>query len=215
MEQLCKDLEEAKLYPFFDQDRDSLPVGEKFAPLIFEAAKQCLVAVVVLSPGYMESKWPMLELIKFHKAMNAGYPVKFVPLFYKLTPDDLRKPEAPGSKPGHLKSQKPHSNLQAQQTDQANKEGVKKGWAEWKKGWQAMKDVRKGEVEIDENLCEAALREVTKYNGLLFASYRNSEYEFRKAAVNEISKLAPPAIPFDTSDIQGCARLCEVCSHNK
>lgn len=61
--------------PFFDQNRDSLPVGERFPQLIFEAAKQCRVAVIIMSIGYLTSKWPMLELVAFHKSMKAGNPI--------------------------------------------------------------------------------------------------------------------------------------------
>lgn len=77
-------------YPFFDQDSDSLPKGERFPSLILSAAEQCLLAVVVLSEGYLGSKWPMLELSTFVKSMEGGNSkLKLFPVFYKLSPSDI------------------------------------------------------------------------------------------------------------------------------
>ena len=70
--QLCKDLEAETYYPFFDQRSSSLLKGKKIAPEIIAAAQQCYVAVVVLSKGYLTSKWPMLEPVEFVKAMKSG-----------------------------------------------------------------------------------------------------------------------------------------------
>jgi hypothetical protein len=76
--------------PFFDQEPDSLPKGERFASLILQAAEECWLAVVVLSKGYLTSKWPMLELSAFVKAKKTTNPkLKLLPVFYKLSPGDL------------------------------------------------------------------------------------------------------------------------------
>ncbi|KAG0617225.1 hypothetical protein M758_5G174500 [Ceratodon purpureus] len=89
-EQLCEDLKRMNHYPFFDQDSDSLPKGDRFPSLIFSAVEQCLLAVVVLSEGYLSSKWPMLELSTFVKSMKGGNPnLKLFPVFYKLSPSDI------------------------------------------------------------------------------------------------------------------------------
>lgn len=90
VEQLCEDLVAHTYIPFFDQRNDSLPKGEKFAKLIFDAARQCHVGVVVLSEEYLTSKWPMLELVEFCKAADekrkAGDQfVRVLPLYYKLS----------------------------------------------------------------------------------------------------------------------------------
>ena len=89
--QLCKDLEAETYFPFFDQRSSSLLKGKKFAPEIIAAAQQCNVAVVVLSEEYLTSKWPMLELVEFVKAMKSGDNPKLelFPLFYKISVDDL------------------------------------------------------------------------------------------------------------------------------
>lgn len=90
MEQLCVDLENAGYSPFFDKRPDSLPKGERFPELIFEAAKKCLVAVVVLSKEFFISKWPMLELVAFVKAKKSVNPtLKILPLFYNLRAKDF------------------------------------------------------------------------------------------------------------------------------
>jgi hypothetical protein len=90
VEQLCEDLKCVNHSPFFDQDSDSLPKGERFASLIFQAAEQCWLAVIVLSKGYLTSKWPMLELSVFVKSRKTNNPrLKLFPLFYKLSPSEL------------------------------------------------------------------------------------------------------------------------------
>ena len=90
VEQLCKDLEACNHFAFFDQRPTSLPKGEKFAALIIDAAQRCQVAVVVLSEMYLSSKWPMLELVEFVRAMKSGNKsLRLLPLFYKASVVDL------------------------------------------------------------------------------------------------------------------------------
>ena len=70
---------------------DSLPLGEKFADIIFQASKQCQLAIVVVSDNFFMSKWPMLELASFVEAKNGVNPeMKILPLFYKLTIDQFQ-----------------------------------------------------------------------------------------------------------------------------
>lgn len=91
VEQLYVDLKRRGQSPLFDQSTDSLPKGEVFADRIFEAAKQCVVAVVVLSSEFLESKWAMQELATFVEAQKTLNPkLKLLPLFYKLEAADLR-----------------------------------------------------------------------------------------------------------------------------
>jgi len=68
VERLCEELKCLNYSPFFDQNSDSLPKGERFPPHLFKVAKQCLLAMIVLSERYLTSKWPMLELTAFVKA---------------------------------------------------------------------------------------------------------------------------------------------------
>lgn len=95
VEQLCVDLEKAGHCPFFDQRPESLPKGEKFPELILDAARQCHVAVVVLSEDHLTSKWPMLELVTFVEAQRSfNTNLTILPLFYKLTVTDLEEQRA-------------------------------------------------------------------------------------------------------------------------
>ncbi|KAG0592572.1 hypothetical protein KC19_1G263300 [Ceratodon purpureus] len=93
VEQLCEDLENAGHFPFFDRRPESLPKGEKFPDLIMQAARECHVAVVVLSMDYLHSKWPMIELIQFIKRIKIGMPtnLKILPLFYKVGVEDVKR----------------------------------------------------------------------------------------------------------------------------
>jgi hypothetical protein len=87
VEQLCEDLKHAKMSAFFDKRPESLPKGEVFAPLIFEAAEQCELAVVVVSDEYFSrSKWPMLELCAFVKSSKCKV---ILPLFFGLSFKDF------------------------------------------------------------------------------------------------------------------------------
>jgi len=91
VEQLCEDLERAKMSAFFDRRPESLPKGEVFAPHIFQAADQCDLAVVVVSEDYFSrGKWPMLELCAFVKSSK---PKVILPLFFGLSFRDFSNPE--------------------------------------------------------------------------------------------------------------------------
>jgi hypothetical protein len=85
-EQLCEDLNRVHHYPFFDKRPDSLPKGEKFPERILEAAKQCRVAVLVLSKEFFtRSKWPMIELSAFVQAQEStNRTLRILPLFLDL-----------------------------------------------------------------------------------------------------------------------------------
>lgn len=85
MEQLNEDLRNAGFRVFFHKDPGSLPKGEKFPERILRSARECDVAVVVLSEKYLLSKWPMLELATFVNAQESdNKKLKILPLFYKL-----------------------------------------------------------------------------------------------------------------------------------
>ena len=87
VEQLCEDLERAEQPPFFDKRLDSLPKGERFAPLIFKAIQSSELTVVVVSEEYFtKSKWPMLELASI--VQGAG--CKILPLFFGLSCEEYK-----------------------------------------------------------------------------------------------------------------------------
>jgi hypothetical protein len=81
-------------YPFFDMREDSLPLGDKIADIIFQASKQCRLAIVVVSDDFFMSKWPMLELASFVEAKDGvNHEMKILPLFYRLTVAEFKDPE--------------------------------------------------------------------------------------------------------------------------
>jgi hypothetical protein len=86
VEQLCLDIERHDRYPFFDKWRNSLSIGCNFPDLIFEAIKQCQVAVVVLSEEFFsQSKWPLLELAALVKRKTWDPRLIIMPVFLGLT----------------------------------------------------------------------------------------------------------------------------------
>ncbi|KAG0584042.1 hypothetical protein KC19_3G180900 [Ceratodon purpureus] len=94
VEQLCQDLEKRYHFPFFDKRPSSLPKGERFPELILKAARQCQMAVIVISEEYFMSKWPMIELHAFVQArLGSNSKLKILPLFYKLLVDEFRNEE--------------------------------------------------------------------------------------------------------------------------
>ena len=91
VEQLCVDLQRYDRYPFFDKLQSSLPIGENFPKLIFDAIDQCQVGVLVLSKEFFMNKWPMLELnamVKQYQKPNSR--MKIIPLFYYISLADLK-----------------------------------------------------------------------------------------------------------------------------
>lgn len=89
VEQLDKDLRSVDRYPFFDKDRDSLPIGDNFPNLIFNAIGQCQIGVVILSEEFfMRSHWPMFEVVRM---VECGR--KIMPMFLGISPGDLSNEE--------------------------------------------------------------------------------------------------------------------------
>lgn len=86
VERLYEALRGANYSPFFDVK--SLDPGERFHEPILQAAAGCKLGVVVLSHGFMSSKWPMTEL---DTMVSASVPI--FPVFLRLSPDDLKSPD--------------------------------------------------------------------------------------------------------------------------
>jgi hypothetical protein len=94
VEQLHEDLD--NIYPrriFFDKDSGSLPYGENFPERILDAARNCEVAVIVISESYFKRKWPMIELAEFVSSQSQSPNLKILPLFYKLSVEEFKRPE--------------------------------------------------------------------------------------------------------------------------
>jgi hypothetical protein len=94
VEQLYEDLD--NFYPgrvFFDKDSGSLPYGENFPERILDAARNCEVAVIVISESYFTRKWAMIELAQFVSSQSQFPKLKILPLFYKLSVEELQRRE--------------------------------------------------------------------------------------------------------------------------
>ena len=90
VEQLCKDLESRRRFPFYDRRPSSLPKGERFPDLIKAAVAQCEMMVVVVSEEFFTSKWPMIELNGFVQASKGKDNLKkILPLFYGLNVEEF------------------------------------------------------------------------------------------------------------------------------
>ncbi|KAG0606318.1 hypothetical protein M758_9G131300 [Ceratodon purpureus] len=94
VEHLCEELEGCYRFPFFDKRRESLPIGEDFSRLIFDAIQQCDVGVVILSDEFITSKWPMMELVAMHERVldeveKGKSKFKVIPVFFRTSPKDL------------------------------------------------------------------------------------------------------------------------------
>lgn len=90
--QLCVDLERFNYFPFFEQRPDIFQIGESYASLIQQVARQCSVVVIVLSKDYVVSKRTMVELstfVQFQKTENPD--LKLLPLLYHFSPSDLNE----------------------------------------------------------------------------------------------------------------------------
>ncbi|GLJ42330.1 hypothetical protein SUGI_0876560 [Cryptomeria japonica] len=91
--QLYRDLTNQGVSCFFDQDRESLPVGEDFPHRIFVAAMTCQIAVLLVSMDFLQSKWPMLELSAFVEVRERTHTnpnLEILPLFFQISPDALK-----------------------------------------------------------------------------------------------------------------------------
>ena len=89
VEQLDKDLRSVDQNPFFDKDRESLPIGDHFPTLILRAIERCDVGVVFLSEEFfMRSHWPMFEVVKM---VECGR--RIMPIFLGISPGDLSNEE--------------------------------------------------------------------------------------------------------------------------
>ncbi|XP_059066515.1 disease resistance protein L6-like [Cryptomeria japonica] len=89
--QLHRDLTNLGVSCFFDEDPQSLPIAEDFPPRIFEAARACRLAVLLLSREFLESKWPLLEASTFMKARHTNPNLQILPLYFMILPEGLKE----------------------------------------------------------------------------------------------------------------------------
>jgi hypothetical protein len=183
---------------------------------IFEAAEHCQLTGVVLSKGYLSSKWPMLELSAFLKAKKTKNPnLKLFPLFYKLSPSDLDAKKVETEWMEKWEGLVESGAVQAEEVSlwsEAVKSLLDAKNVEMEKEKDLKEQLVQGEVEAEDfsKLFGEAVRELRPFNGLDFRKYGNSEVKYRAAVVEEICRCVPPMMEIDTERIRGCHRLCEV-----
>jgi hypothetical protein len=170
--------------PFFDVQDESLPKGEEWRDRLVKAARNCKVAVLILTKEYLISHWPMLELLHFIDARKTGHnpDIKLIPVFYGgLLPSDLG--------------------------DQVIEDRWK---AEWEKiiGMGSSSKLRK--ISLTVELCKEALSILKHINGILAQSFKSFEL-LRKDIVSKVLKHLPSGFdPEEDPNVEGCRRLCDV-----
>ncbi|KAG0566025.1 hypothetical protein KC19_7G032500 [Ceratodon purpureus] len=171
--------------PFFDVQDASLPKGEKWKDRLIKAARNCKVAVLILTKDYLTSLWPMLELLHFIDAQKTDNPdMKLVPVFY----DDLL--------PSHLSD-----------------EVIKDCWkVEWEHLIGTGSSVKLRRISLTVELCQEALRTLKDINGIKARSFESFEL-LRKDIVSKVLKHLPSGFdPEIDPDVEGGRRLCDMIS---
>ena len=184
-ELVCKELERWGYSPFLDVRDDCLPKGKRFPELIFRAAKQCRVAILILSEDFFtNSKWPMLELEAFVDAQKESRERKLpevyiLPVYLRLTRKECTEDEQ-------------------RRSDWLSK------WKEWQE-----LAARKGERPIDVHKWEAALKVLGPANGIAYEQ-SSREAGLIDRIVKAVRGLLPPPNMASDADIHAKDRICEV-----
>ena len=67
---------------FFDRSVASIPMGARIFKNIETAIKSCKVGVLIISPSFFESYWPMRELELLVERTQEEDPISLYPIFY-------------------------------------------------------------------------------------------------------------------------------------
>lgn len=175
--------------PFFDKDPYSLPEGKDFSELIFNVAKQCPVAIFILSEDFFtNSKWPMLELAAFvesheqeiekKKCGKEYQEIDLIPILFK----------------------------------DFSRESIKENRQKWFKRWQGFKSRSKIEANIpmiDIAKWEHALDVLLKRRWIAYTK-TNREHGLIKEIVNGVRRSLPPPNPLSDGNVQGIERIRQV-----
>ena len=78
------------LNTFFDTN---LERGEEISKELLKSIEMSMVSIVVLSENYTSSTWCLDELVKILECRKTGRIWKVYPIFYKVTPSEVRKNE--------------------------------------------------------------------------------------------------------------------------
>ena len=120
---LYEDLKKHGLQPYLDCK--SIRTGEECWESIEDGIKNTPIAVVVFSERYAESEWCLREL----HVMLEAHSCKILPIFYNVTPWDLRNPERGQFEDGFEKLKKKfNSNIIEQWQADLEVASKLKGW---------------------------------------------------------------------------------------
>ena len=78
------------LNTFFDKN---LERGEEISKELLNTIEMSMISIVVLSENYASSTWCLDELVKILECRKTGRIRKVYPIFYKMTPSEVRKNE--------------------------------------------------------------------------------------------------------------------------
>ena len=78
------------LTTFFDKN---LERGEEISKELLKAIEMSMISIVVLSENYASSTWCLDELVKILECRKTGRIQMVYPIFYKVTPSEVRKNE--------------------------------------------------------------------------------------------------------------------------
>ena len=78
------------LNTFFDKN---LERGEEISKELLKTIEMSMISIVVLSENYASSSWCLDELVKILECRNTGWIRKVYPIFYKVTPSEVRNNE--------------------------------------------------------------------------------------------------------------------------
>ena len=78
------------LNTFFD---NNLERGEEISKELLKTIEMSMISIVVLSENYASSSWCLDELVKILECKNAKRIQEVYPIFYKVTPSEVRKNE--------------------------------------------------------------------------------------------------------------------------
>lgn len=180
-ERLWEELRRVHYFPFFDKCPDSLLKGDEFPPAIIQAARQCHVAILVLSEEFFtRSRWPMIELNEFVKAQaSINSNLKILPLFFKISVEEFKDVER------------------------------RKRWQKIWEGWvdEGIKNNKTHKLEVADLI--HALSEVEKKNGMEFVE-EIGERTYIANVVGAVCNLVPAYVKYDVSHVQSLPRLCKV-----
>nr|AAD25973.1 flax rust resistance protein [Linum usitatissimum] len=126
-----------KIHTF--RDDDELRKGKEIGPNLLRAIDQSKIYVPIISSGYADSKWCLMELAEIVRRQEEDPRRIILPIFYMVDPSDVRHQTG-----CYKKAFRKHANKFDGQTIQNWKDALKK--VEDLKGWHIGKDDEQGAI---------------------------------------------------------------------